>query len=185
LAPLCLLLMTWPGTGSADVLETLRYSYYTAQHRPPTTLLSALNAVSPIRQDGQIFHGYTKWVVNWQFRWWEEADGRCRLTENQTHVAVDVTLPRLHTTDAVAKSSFDRYFVALHAHEMEHVKIARNVAGRIDHGIRQLPEMPSCRALESAANRLGKQLLDEAVIEEKRMDKMTDHGSRQGAILPR
>lgn len=182
---LCLLLAAWPVVAVAEVSESLRFKYYAAEHRPGTTLLAALNASSPIRHEGRIFHGYTAWTVRWQFRWWEEADGRCRLTENQTRLAVEITLPSLSSTEAAARTAFDRYLTALKAHEMEHAKIGRSAAERIDRGILQLPEMSSCRALEAAANSLGMRLLREAVAEEKQMDQQTGHGRLQGAILPR
>lgn len=184
LAALCLMLAAWPATAAAEISETLRFKYYAAEHRPGTTLLAALNAASPIRHEGKVFHAYAGWTVNWQFRWWEESDGRCRLTENHTRLAVEITLPKLSSTEAAARTSFDRYLVALRAHEMEHVRIARNAAERIDRSILQLPAMASCKALEAAANSLGQRLLREAAAEEKRMDQLTDHGSRQGAILP-
>ena len=98
---------------------------------------------------------------------------------------MEITLPRLNTSDAAARAAFDRYLTALQAHEMEHAKIARRVAEQIDRGILQLPEMSSCSALETAANSLGMRLLREAVAQEKRMDQQTGHGSRQGALLPR
>jgi len=184
-AALCLVLVVWPGTAAAEISESLRFKYYAAEHRPGSTLLAALNAGSPIRHEGKIFHGYTAWTVRWQFRWWEERDGRCRLTENHTRLAVEITLPKLSTTEVAARTAFNRYLTALQAHEMEHAKIARKAAERIDRGILQLPAMVSCRALEVAANNLGQRLLQEAVAEEKRMDQQTGHGSRQGAILPR
>ena len=184
LGQICLMLLIWPVTSAADVSESIRYKYYTAEHLPPASLRAALNAVSPIRHGGLVFHGYTQWTVTWNFRWWEEADGRCRLTENQTTMAASITLPRLHSSDALAKATFDRYLSALHGHELEHVKIARQAAARIDEGIRHLPAMNSCHALEAAANQLGNLILQEAVTAEKLMDKTTGHGSVQGAMLP-
>ena len=183
-AALCLVLVVWPGTATAEISESLRFKYYAAEHRPGSTLLAALNAGSPIRHEGKIFHAYTAWTVRWQFRWWEERDGRCRLTENHTRLAVEITLPKLSSTEAAARTAFDRYLVALRAHEMAHVRIARSAAERINRGILQLPAMASCKALEVAANNLGQRLLQEAAAEEKLMDQQTGHGSRQGAILP-
>lgn len=184
LLALGLMLCLWPGITVAEVSESLRFKYYTATHRPGSTLLTALNTSSPIRHEGKVFHGYTAWNVTWQFRWWEESDGRCRLTENHTRLAVEITLPRLNTPDAGARTAFDRYLNALKAHEMEHVKIGRRTAERIDRGILQLPPMASCRELETTANELGMSLIQEAIVEEKQMDQQTGHGRRQGAVLP-
>ena len=147
------------------------------------TLLATLNKFSSIRQNGQIFHAYTAWNIHWNFRWWEERDGRCRITSNQTRLNAEITLPRLSTADTATRRRFDLYLLALRAHEMEHVRIARDYAQRIDAGILRLPQMPSCAALTRAANALGDELLRQAVHAERDMDQRTAHGARQGASL--
>jgi predicted secreted Zn-dependent protease len=184
-APLCLILLVWQLPTHGEVSEQIHYKDYPAEHRAGRTLLSALNEGSPIRQQGNIFHGYTSWRIEWRFRWWEESDGRCRITENRTRLLAEITLPKLATKDSEAMAAFTHYLSALRAHELTHVKIARDYAGRIDRGILNLPEMKSCRTLEDAANRLGHQLLQQATSEEKEMDKLTAHGRTQGAFLAR
>ena len=121
--------------------------------------------------------------MNWHFRWWEEGDGRCRITGNRTRLSAEITLPRLTTADPAVRQRFDRYLTALKDHEMEHVRIARDAAQRIDRGILALPTMPSCRQLEQAANDLGQRLLRQATDAEREMDRLTRHGASQGASL--
>lgn len=177
------LLAQFAGLACAELQENIRSTYYNAEHRAGTTLLATLNHYSPIRQNSQIFHAYTGWNIQWNFRWWEERDGRCRITSNQTRLQVEITLPRLVSSDPAVRSRFDRYLDALRAHEMEHVAIGRRYARRIDEGIRRLPQMTSCAALSRAANTLGEKLLQEAVAAEREMDRQTAHGARQGATL--
>lgn len=167
----------------AAVEESLNFRYYASPHRPGMTLLAALNTATPIRQDGMRFHGYTAWQTSWQFRWWEEADGRCRITANLTRLSAEVTLPRLTTADPAIRQRFEHYLAALKNHEMEHVRIARDAAQRIDRGILALPTMPSCRQLEQTANDLAQRLLREAGDAEREMDQRTGHGAKQGASL--
>lgn len=168
---------------AAEFEESLSFKTYHSAHRPGMTLLAAVNAATPIRQDGAVFHGYTAWRASWQFRWWEEADGRCRIADNRTRLAAEITLPRLTTADPAIRQRFDRYLAALKSHEMEHVRIARDYAQRIDRGILGLPMMRSCRQLEQAANDLAQRLLQEATKAEREMDRQTRHGASQGASL--
>ena len=177
------LLAQFAGLACAELQENVRGSHYSAEHRAGTTLLATLNHHSPIRQNGQVFHAYTGWNIQWNFRWWEERDGRCRITSNQTRLQAEITLPRLVTSDPAVRRRFDRYLDALRAHEMEHVAIARRYGRRIDEGIRRLPQMSSCAALSRAANALGENLLREAGAAEREMDRQTAHGARQGASL--
>jgi predicted secreted Zn-dependent protease len=167
----------------AEFEESLVLRYYDSTHRPGMTLLAAINAATPIRQDGALFHGYTAWRANWHYRWWKEADGRCRITGNQTRLAAEITLPRLTTADQAIRQRFDSYLAALKNHEMEHVRIARDYAQRIDRGILGLPTMHSCQQLERTANDLAERLLQEAKDAEREMDRRTRHGASQGASL--
>lgn len=175
-------MLALPGA-QAELTETLRYREYTGEHQTGSTLLATLNGASPIRQDGQIFHAYTAWHINWNYRWWEERDGRCRITASRTRLQMEITLPRLNTTDAAVRRRFGQYLFALRAHEMEHVSIARRYAREIDEGILRLPQMPSCSALSGAADTLGRRLIAEAAEAEREMDRRTLHGARQGATL--
>ncbi len=167
----------------AEFDENLVFKYYDSTHRPGMTLLAAINAATPIRQDGAVFHGYTAWRANWHYRWWKEADGRCRITGNRTRLAAEITLPRLTTAAPAIRQRFDSYLAALKNHEMEHVRIARDYAQRIDRGILGLPAMRTCQQLEGAANDLAERLLQEAKDAEREMDRRTRHGASQGASL--
>ena len=64
----------------AEVVESIDDVTYTAYPTRGQTLRQALNAATPIREDGERFHGHTKWNIRWSFKWWREADGSCRIT---------------------------------------------------------------------------------------------------------
>lgn len=180
---LCFLLV--PQTSSAEVSENLDYTYYTANADPARSLLSILNTSSPIRQNGQVFHGYTNWYVRWDFRWHEKPDGKCRITSASTKLTGSINLPRLNAATPVQEVQFGKYVTALRVHELGHYDVGKAAAITIDRKIRSLPEMSSCRALESAANDLGMRTLDEYKERELRYDDSTYHGKSQGAWLDR
>ena len=169
----------------AEVTENLDWTHYEADHQRGESLLQTMNRSSPIRQDGKTFHGYTKWNVNWNFRWWREADGRCRITEVTVRATGEITLPELTNADASTRDRFDSWLSNLREHELGHFAFAQQAASEIDSGILGLPEHPSCESLESAANALGKRIVAQAADDERAYDRETEHGRTQGAWLER
>ncbi len=176
-----MLLLAVAQTASAEVIENLDHIDYTATPRRGQTLRQALDAASPIREEGKLYHGYTKWHVRWNFRWWREADGRCRITEVTTHLDLDITLPELEGGTPAMQERFARFREALSEHEDGHAQIARDAAESVDQDILDLPEMASCELLEETANQLGHEHLDAAGRKSKRYDRDTEHGRSQGA----
>lgn len=178
---LCLLIAA--NTASAHVSEHLDYTYYTATADANSSLRETLNKATPIREDKRSFHGYTKWNVKWHYRWFEQANGWCKITTVTTEVTGNITLPELVGATAEQAKAFDNYVSALRVHELGHYDIGRETATVIDSGILALPEMSSCKELEATANALGYQTLDDYKAREKRYDAETNHGKTQGAWL--
>jgi predicted secreted Zn-dependent protease len=169
--------------GHAGVSEQVEHRYYEVDQRSGEPLLAALNAASPVRDGGRIFHAYTAWTVRWQFRWNAAPGGTCRITAVTTRLAVTMTLPRLRSTDALAAADFRRYYPALLLHEEGHRSLARGVAQEIDRRIEALPPMERCGDLEREANRLGHELVEAAKQREIEYDRSTRQGCTQGACL--
>jgi len=168
----------------AEVTESITEETYMADARNDNSLLAALNRASPIREGGRVFHGYTRWHIDWRY-WWNASPSGCSITTVKTRVTVGMTLPALtHANDALTRR-FDTYSRALRLHEQGHVSIAQKAARDIDAGIQRLPAMASCSQLEQAANRLGHARLEAARAEEQRYDRETGHGRTQGAWLER
>jgi len=178
---LCLLLIV--KTSNADVSENLDYIYYTANADTSGSLREILNKATPIRVDDRPFHGYTKWNVKWNYRWFEQADGRCKITKVTTSLTATITLPELVGATAEQTALFDNYLSALCVHELGHYDIGKQTATAIDSGILALPEMPSCKTLEATANDFGYRTLDAYKEQEKQYDRSTTHGKTQGAWL--
>lgn len=169
----------------AEVSETITYKTYTAKHKTGATLLQTLNSSSPIRHNGEIFHGYTSWYIRWRYEWNHGTDGSCSITRNKTTLAVTMTLPDLIASDPKIKSEFSRYLASLHNHESGHLRIAREAAEKIDSEILSLPPMNSCSLLEQTANQTGSKILEQARQTERNYDQLTNYGATQGALLPR
>ena len=178
---LCLLILAQ--TSSAQVSENLVYTYYSANADTGSSLLKTLNKATPIRVDNRPFHGYTTWNVKWNYRWFEQADGRCKITKVTTDLTGNIKLPELVGATDEQTAAFDKYVSALRIHELGHYSIGKETATAIDNGILALPEMSSCKELESAANDLGYRTLEEYKEQEKQYDVSTAHGKTQGAWL--
>lgn len=179
----CLLLVSQ--FAHAELDASLDYRYYTAPADDHSTLLQILNQATPIKENGHIYHGYTKWYVRWRYRWFEQADGRCKITSVKTTVTGDILLPKLKHANAEQKELFKRYVAALDEHELGHYHLGKAAGIEIDNYISALPEMSSCQLLEQTANEFGYQTLDKYRTEEKRYDANTQHGKTQGAWLER
>ena len=174
---------------NAEVSENLRYEPYGFSWQPEQSLLHALDAASPIRQDGKIFHGFTQWSVDWRFRWWQEANGECRITSVTTSLDMVIQLPRLQQASSgqsvLQRPEFEAYLAALRQHEHGHADTGRMAAKAIDQAIAALPRHARCAELDAKANETGHRLIAEFNQRDKQYDLATDHGRTQGAYLPR
>ncbi|TXG77552.1 MAG: DUF922 domain-containing protein [Rhodocyclaceae bacterium] len=169
----------------AEVREQLATREYAVTADPAVPLLRLLDGATPIRENGKVFHGYTRWYVKWNYRWNEAPDGSCRITRVDTSVEGTITLPKLVGGTGAQRTRFDAYLAALRTHEEGHYAFARQAGREIDGKIAALPSMRSCRALEAEANGLGYRILDIHTAREKQYDRDTDHGRTQGAWLER
>ena len=178
-------LLAMAGSLKADVDEHLKYTYYVANADPSLSLLSILDTASPIREDGRIFHAYTTWNVKWDFRWFEQPNGRCKITKVSSNLTGNIQLPRLFGASSLQKGQFNQYLSALRIHELGHYKLGKEAAADIDREILALPEKPNCRILAKTANDLANQVISEYKEKGIQYDALTDYGRSQGAWLDR
>jgi len=167
----------------AEVSEELNYTYYVAHSDRSSSLKSILDASSPVRENGQVYHAYTAWNISWNFQWFENPDGTCSITLVTTKLSGSITLPKLEGATSPQRNQFDRYLKSLRVHELGHYDIGRDAALAIDRKILSLPEMLSCKALASAANDIGYGTLAEYKARDDQYDTSTSHGKAQGAWL--
>jgi predicted secreted Zn-dependent protease len=178
---LCLFLVALPG--AAEVIETLTFHTYNVPDNPRKSLAKSINEVSPIRENGRTFHGYTKWFVNWRYKWHEDSNGRCTITNNKVTVRGEITLPDAKPSDPEQSQQFSKYIANLRTHELGHFQIAQTVAKKIDEQILSLPGMESCKLMGKRANDIGNELLEQTKQIELDYDRTTEHGRTQGAWL--
>lgn len=167
----------------AEVVESLDEVSYTAYPQRGQSLRQALNAASPIREDGEVFHGHTKWNIRWSFKWWREADGSCRITSNETRLDLVITMPELEGGSRAMQQRFADFHEALYDHELGHADLAREAAQAVDDAILDLPEMDDCPTLEATANRRAHAIVNASKRRQKQYDRDTEHGRRDGASV--
>jgi predicted secreted Zn-dependent protease len=180
---LLLSLLAIAQASSAEVRESIDYTYYTVEVNANSSIREALNKATPIYEDNRPFHGNTKWHIRWNYHWFKQADGRCKITNVTTDLTATVTLPKLIGATAAQAEVFDKFVSALRTHELGHYDIGKKVAAVIDSGILTLPEMSSCDELESTANALGYQAINDGKAQDKQYDATTGHGKTQGASI--
>ncbi len=168
---------------TADVQERLQEQFYDLQVASGQSLSRAINQASPIRQNGRIYHAYTRWQVQWNYWWREQRDGRCQIDLTRTQLHATLTLPRLSGGDAQQRQRFEHYLGALREHELGHYRIGQAAAAEIDTALLQTPEYPTCAELQRQANQRANTVLQRYIEQERRYDRDTGHGRTQGAWL--
>lgn len=181
--PLLLLLICAASPAQATVFERLTYRHYPVDAQADHPLYRAIDARSPIRQDGRVFHGFTRWQFNWHLSWFQRDGGRCYVTQVRIDLNGEIQLPELRQGSAAQRRVFDRYLAALRTHELGHFELGRQAATTIERRLMALPEMASCAVLEAAARRHVTATTDEFRQRERQYDQNTEHGKTQGAWL--
>jgi len=116
----------------AHVTEQSTVLRYPVRVQPSQTLAQALNAATPIRENGQVYHGHTKWWVNWHFRWFRQASGRCAITSVSVDLSTQIQAPELLQASAADRVRFDQYLPKLMQHEAGHRDNGRAAAAEVD-----------------------------------------------------
>jgi predicted secreted Zn-dependent protease len=176
-------LLLWAAGAQAEVHEKLTESLYDVRGDDHSSLLSLLNAATPILFEGKKYHAFTSWHVQWHLRWFMEPNGRCRITSASIDLTSNVRLPNLVGGSAQQRQIFYPYLSVLRTHEFGHYQMGKDAADAIDRGIQHLPAALNCHSLEQSANDLGYSLLDEYRSRERQYDQTTGYGKTQGASL--
>ncbi|HEY9096107.1 MAG TPA: DUF922 domain-containing protein [Hydrogenophaga sp.] len=171
------------GEAWAEVSESVHYRYYTATLDPGGTLKDRLIKASPLRENGQVLLGHTRWQVRWNLTWHRGTAGRCTLDRVQTHLQATITLPQQDAQDTRERAQFETLQHALHEHQKVHLRLAREAAEQIDRRLWQLPTMPTCGDLNRAADALGQHLLTQARQKTLAYDKRTGQGRREAGMV--
>jgi len=176
-------LTVWAMTVVAEVQQSLDYHDYPVKPSADESISEALYRSSPILEAGRVFHGYTRWRVEWRFWWRETANRQCQIDRVSVEVQGDIQLPRLDGGTPAQRERFNRYRDALHQHELGHYGFGVRAGRDIENSLRNLPPEASCSELEKRANETGHDILRYYRELEDRYDRETEHGRTQGAWL--
>jgi predicted secreted Zn-dependent protease len=152
----------------ATVTETLKFQTYDVKISPKQSLSKALNQASPIRQDGQTYHGLTIWTVYWnsQMRFDRNGDP-CRIT-----------------TTTAQRQQFTRYLALLRKHELNHYAFGKQAVIAVDRLVLAHPIASDCPTLERQIQSSVAQLTTTYQSRSQAYDVKTNHGQTEGLSLP-
>ncbi len=180
---LCCLL---PSVALARPETRVNNVYYMVEGKTAEDIWADIIAKSPVRQDGKGHVAYTKWHVNWQFWWIDNADS-CEISQVTTKLDITYTLPRLKQTSSIPESvtaHWKKYYAALLDHEQGHKDLGVKAAIEIENKLSNMGPRRSCKQLELEANKMGKSVIDKYRQLEKEYDRSTNHGLNTGAVFP-
>jgi predicted secreted Zn-dependent protease len=164
------------------IINTEYYSIYGVTAKE---LRNEMNTKSSIKQLGKNYDAYTTWFVNWRFSW-SENHGQCSITNVKSTVKVNFTLPKWENSNnatANLKKRWSHYYNALLAHEDGHKNFGINAAKEVENRLSALSSK-NCSTLKNKANNFGKKVIDKYIVLEKKYDKTTNHGMKNGAVFP-
>ena len=117
----------------------------------------------------------------------ERSGGKCTLIQAQIVLDVTTVLPSWHPNQpvpAALRHQWQQVSMALDTHERGHADHALAASEALRHQLAQLPATaPSCREIESAAQRILFRVMTHLKFRDQRYDMRTQFGSAQGAVL--
>lgn len=165
----------------------IAYRYYPIAGTTATELRSQMNRLGPSDEtEGRRYDARTDWVVQWNYRYRQQSR-TCTLQQAQTQVAVTFTLPQWQPPRWTARSlvqDWRRYQASLQLHEDGHKNHGIGAAQDIQQALRQLPPAASCAALETQIQTTARAIIRTYNQKDLEYDRVTRHGSTQGAIFP-
>lgn len=165
-----------------QVTETIQY--YEIGGRSVPTLWHNISLRGP-RSAETPFAGHAKWDVRWTYDWRATPAG-CEVEAADTSLSIVYTLPRWSGRDQAdidLRDKWDRFSLALRAHEEGHGANGRRAAERIRAGLRALATQPTCDALAEAAGAIAHRVISEEAENDRLYDQRTVHGLKQGVVL--
>ena len=166
----------------AKVDIVAKHKHYQVDASSKSTLLAAVNNASPIRENGEVFHGHTAWNIQWRF-WWQSNQQQCRLNKVDVSLVITLTMPKLIKGEKQIQQVWDNWYPNLLNHEQGHIDLATITAKDIEQSLLAMPAQSNCKKVEQAANKLAQQKMAELSKASERYDNKTNHGETQGAWL--
>lgn len=180
-----LLFSAAPADAAPELSETT--IYYDVRGVTATDLRREINASRPADKDGWRFDAITNWKVSWRFRYNKTNLGCAIKGAVETAATVRYNLPNwvdANSAPADLRNRWQRYHAALVVHEHGHGAIAASAADDVLRAIDALGAFATCAALEQAAHRTGREIIERYARFDDDYDRRTDHGRTQGARFP-
>ncbi len=183
---LLLMLAAYSAGLLAEPAISIETRYYPVSGANSTEIWQSIQRRGPLGKDGKRYHAYTKWNINWRYRWVETPE-RCHLTSTSVSVEVEYLLPQLTSSrfdQPDFRKKWNRYYDALFAHEQQHKDFAVAAGREIEDRLKQEDEQSSCKRLQARLEQAAQQVIDQYGAKEREFDRVTDHGVKQGVVLP-
>lgn len=177
---LILIFLSFYSSAETKILEN--FNFYEVAPTSKTDLLRTLNNSSPIRENGEIFHGHTKYDINWRF-WWKSNSKQCVFTKVETTLKLKYTMPQLKSSKSDVKVVWSNWYPNLETHEKGHGELAKDIAYKIDSELLSIGPKANCNILEKSGNKLAYKLMDALKKANEKYDNSTNHGETQNAWL--
>ncbi len=161
---------------------TEEFEYYSVTPSLKSDLRNSLDASSPIKKNGKVYYGYTKYNIKWNF-WWKSKPNKCTISKVKTTLKLKYTMPKLESNDQEIKSVWERWYPNLRKHEKRHGELAKRMVRKIDNSIYQMKPRKNCKDLKVAANKLAHNLMSDLKALNVKYDKKTNHGETEHAWL--
>lgn len=163
--------------------DAVSVEYYRVEGATLEELRAALRKNGPVDQAGVSRDAHAGWHMTW--RWPRRADGSPDFGAVVVRCTARVTLPRWEPTpetDARVVREWDRYLRAIMNHERRHVEHCfldrERVRAAIVGAAAERPDFTT-----DEAHRVAREILKETRARDRALDKNTDHGRKEGAIL--
>jgi predicted secreted Zn-dependent protease len=159
--------------------------FYQISGNDPESVRQEVQIKGPRGRDGTGYHASTQWNLKWGYRWIESAS-RCRISSVEVDIDVTYQLPELVNRSQLPESflqRWDRYYQALYRHEQQHKDYGVKAAQELEQTLLDTSLRP-CSSLESDLTARAQAVLDKYQQLEHQYDVETDHGIKEGIVLP-
>lgn len=167
---------------TVDTLFVFYDIFPTSKHDLPEEMYKR----SPVKKNGQTFHGHTQWYVKWNFNW-KRTNGSCSITKVNTTVSITYTLPQIARNHAVAqpvRQSFENYYLSLFKHEENHMASGLYAAREIEIALLNIDAL-NCDELDASVNASANKIISKYNERDTEYDKKTNHGKTEGVDISR
>ena len=158
-------------------------NYYAVTGATITEIRRSIAQARPWRNN---LDAYTSWHIDSRFHVGASPEG-CRCTSFTTTTRIKTTLPRwLRPTNVSPETvrAWTSYFNALRKHEDGHAQRAIAAATEQHRQVNRLGAEPDCHSMRHQISKVAQEVLAEHRRREREYDRETDHGKKEGAVLP-